>query len=441
MKSIISELKQKNPDLREAEIEGLLALLVQSRNLTNPELLRTSGIPIEVFRQFITSIKAFLEVGDSDSLSLNPEWAARLATAQNYNWSLPLNLGNLASAAEDLAQVRKKYGLSADSAKREYDQFFATPLSSVCKAALLQAKGLIGNNAIASIGDDDLLSVAIPSIEPTYKNITIFEIDERLNALLKTINTDMGISNVRIVSQDIRNELSKEYLNKYDVVFIDPPYTVAGLKLFIHRSIQLLKPFNNFSGSYIVLNFGESLRNPEKAIKVQEIINTFNLVIEDKISKFTKYHGAEIIGSSSSIYILKTTPFTSVDNDVLADQIYTFENVAEERFPYVDHFTAKAKNVHSSLVNSKTVLLKAFGTFCKMHKLNIVDTKITKFKNKGLSLTFILSTSNLLVHTWPEHNAIHIDLITCAPLYKKELLGQTLTDLLQTNSIEIRKVE
>ena len=70
----------------------------------------------------------------------------------------------------------------------------------------------------------------------------------------------------------------------------------------------------------------------------------------------------------------------------------------------------------------------------------MIDTKVTKFKNKGLTITFVLASSNLLIHTWPEHNAVHVDLITCSPIYNKENLGLTFSKAFKTNSVYIHKI-
>lgn len=36
------------------------------------------------------------------------------------------------------------------------------------------------------------------------------------------------------------------------------------------------------------------------------------------------------------------------------------------------------------------------------------------FKPQGISIVYIISSSHLSVHTWPENNYIHIDLLTCS---------------------------
>ena len=192
----------------------------------------------------------------------------------------------------------------------------------------------------------------------------------------------------------------------------------------------------------IFLYYGNSFKSPEKWIKIQEIITSFGLVIEDKINKFSKYFGAESIGSTSSVYVLRPTTATASKPEIaLSTQIYTFEDTKEEKFPFVDHVVVKVFKVSTTILNSKRVLLSKLQDLCTSHKLKVVDTKITSFSPKGLSITYILSNSNLVIHTWPEFNALHIDLVTCAPIYNKEALSKTISDLFGTKYIEISFVE
>ena len=175
---------------------------------------------------------------------------------------------------------------------------------------------------------------------------------------------------------------------------------------------------------------------------MQEIINSFGLVIEDKINKFARYIGAESIGSASSVYVLRPTSVTAPKPEVaLQTQIYTFEDTKEEKFPYVDHVVIKVFKVSSKILESKKTLLSKLEKLCDRHKLKVIDTKITSFKPQGLSVTYILSSSNLLVHTWPEHNALHLDLVTCSPIFNKEGLGRSVSEVFGTGSVEVLEVE
>ena len=214
----------------------------------------------------------------------------------------------------------------------------------------------------------------------------------------------------------------------------DPPYTANGISLFIAKALAL-------GCKTLFLFYGNSFKSPEKTLKVQEIISSFNLVVEDKIAKFARYYGAESVGSASSLYILKPTDFTTIAQQIDQETIYTFEDRTEDKFPFVDHFTFKIYNVADEIVNSRAQLQKILGELCKQHKIKVLKTEVTQFKGLGLTFTFVLANSNMNVHTWPEFNCVHIDLITCSPIYNKAFLTATLSRLFRTKHIETRKIE
>ncbi len=71
-------------------------------------------------------------------------------------------------------KIRVKYDLNP---KREYDQFFATALSTVEKAKMLIDQGLVEGKNIALIGDDDLVSIALAQMSPNFNKLRVYEID------------------------------------------------------------------------------------------------------------------------------------------------------------------------------------------------------------------------------------------------------------------------
>jgi len=52
-------------------------------------------------------------------------------------------------------------------------------------------------------------------------------------------------------------------------------------------------------------------------------------------------------------------------------------------------------------------------SFCKTMNLNIVSNQSYQFQPQGISSVFILEESHLAIHSWPERNYIHIDMVTC----------------------------
>lgn len=433
------ELQYKNPGLRKAQIEGIFYLLKNSAPISSSSLVSSTGLPKETLRVFKSSIKDLLETPEGDNIRLNEsgmKFTDQLDPSP-YKWSLVEYTDK--NLEGKLLQVRE--ACSVDP-KRELDQFFASSQSSVAKALVVKDKGLLDDNVrVALLGDDDLVSLILGLINPKLA-ITVFELDEGIMTVIKKGAELLGIKNIQIVPYDARAELEKHFINKFDVVLTDPPYTKSGFGLFLKRAVEMAGyDARKQEPKYIFIHYGASFKTPEKFTKVQEVIQRFGLREEDVINNFARYTGAESIGDSSTLYILQTTPFTNSQAVLSPQTIYTFEARQEEKFPYVDHFVIKLNKVPRSILDSKKQLQKLAGELCNIHKLNVVQTEIYKFKPYGYSLTFILSNSNLLIHTWSEYSAIHIDLVTCSPLYNKQMLGDTLSGLFETQSIELTQVE
>jgi S-adenosylmethionine/arginine decarboxylase-like enzyme len=71
----------------------------------------------------------------------------------------------------------------------------------------------------------------------------------------------------------------------------------------------------------------------------------------------------------------------------------------------------------------------------------VVDRKLTEFKGGGMTVSFILANSNLTVHTWPEYGSVHIDLVSCSPIFNKSELYLTLKKYFETDKIDVFFVE
>ena len=433
------DIQYKNPALRKAHIEGIFYFLKNLVPLRSSRLISLTGLPKETLRAFKLSIRDLLDATEEDSLTLNDLGKAFVAkeTPQPFKWSL-LEYGDKELEAKIL-EVRKT--CSSDP-KREYDQFFASAKTSVSEALVVKDKGLLYNEAkIALLGDDDLVSLVLALINPELE-ITVFEIDRDIISGITKGAELLGIKNIQTVTYDARNSLEKHFINKFDIVLTDPPYTKSGFGLFLKRATELVGYDQRLQkGKYIFTHYGASFKSPEKYLKVQEMINRFGLWQEDVLYNFARYTGAESVGNASTLYILQTTPHTNAQAVLSPTTIYTFETQQEEKFPYVDHFVLKLNKVPTNIIDSKKQLQKIAGEFCNLHKLNVVQSEIFKFKPHGYSLTFILSNSNLLIHTWPEYSAVHVDLITCVPLFNKQGLADTFSRLFQTQSIELTQVE
>ncbi len=436
-KEFISKLKRAVDGISEAEIEGVLSELLSGGGISNNLLVQKTGLPKESLKKLKRQLSVYLEQDGSDTVSLNEkgEKMLREMGPNLYLWSF----GELVYVDPDKLEIFKKIRSEYRKASsRELDQFYASPETSLRKAMVMMGRGEVEGKDVALLGDDDLVSLALVILGARFKSLTVFDVDKALLAFIGSKYDDMSNKDARTIFYDCRESLKREHLGRFDTVLTDPPYTRYGSELFLNRALELLKPG---AGRSVFFFYGNSPSSPEKFFKVQEIFNKHGLLIEDKINKFARYDGAESIGSASSLYILKTLQSTSYSGLPTKRKIYTYESEKEEKFPFVDHVVLKAFKVPPVLLKSKKRMLGVLNEFCREHKLKVVDTKITEFKGLGFTFVYVLSNSNLTVHTWPEHGAVHFDLVTCSPIYNKDALASTLSKLFSTDSIEVNFVE
>jgi N4-bis(aminopropyl)spermidine synthase len=212
------------------------------------------------------------------------------------------------------------------------DQAYATPETTLQRALLAYSRGSIEGKNVCFLGDDDITSVALGNLykgfypeEPQLiaNEITVFDIDKRLLDVISGVfhSTNKRSLNIKLKQWDYRNSIFLEEINKYDTIFIDPPYTVNGLILTLSRAIDLLK---KIPGKEIYLSFAH--RPDEELYNIQKLIVEMGLNIQEIIPKFNIYDGAQILGNSTQMLILHTTKHSKSKipaNEQFTKELYT----------------------------------------------------------------------------------------------------------------------
>jgi predicted methyltransferase len=88
---------------------------------------------------------------------------------------------------------------------------------------------------ILLLGDDDLLSIAMAH-RHARRRIVVADEDQMLLARISNY-----AATVESVEHDLRLALPRQLRFRFDEVFTDPPYTLAGQLLFVHRAVWALK--------------------------------------------------------------------------------------------------------------------------------------------------------------------------------------------------------
>jgi len=297
-------------DLREILIVKFLFLISSSKKYTSQELIRQTGLPKTHLYRLISNFTDLIEP-KSNFIEIKADFSQKI-----NQYLIELNK----ETELDNKLIKNKiweYQKLRPSSDRQLDQFNCTIKTTIKRVNKLAKNGDLLDKEIIFLGDDDLTSVAA-ALTGQPKKITVFEIDDRLVSFINKISNENNL-NIEVVKTDLSQNLDENYLNKFDIIFTDPPYTKEGVNLFLNQAIKLVK--KNLLGR-IYLCYGNSDRAREREVEIQKLILDHNLIIKSKYNQFNKYHGAQSIGSSSSLYVLDWTPSTKIIKSELK-KIYT----------------------------------------------------------------------------------------------------------------------
>jgi len=275
--------------------------------MDNNELLRETGISKNILNQAKKSLSSLLKpvskqtqlaesaTGEIQNL-FDPEYKP-----EEILWALFED-----ETYRKSIELLKRYKGGRPAPERKYDQFTATIETTARRASLMNFFEDVEGKKILFLGDDDFTSVAVANLRKA-SDITVLDIDNRILSGIGLISEKEKL-NVKRANCDARKQLPASFIQKFDVVFTDPPYTPEGIELFISRAIQSLDPSNQSARIYIC--YGNSDRAKERFLPVYEVFSSSGLMTRWIFDKFNRYHEAESIGGSSSLFVLDTTSKT-----------------------------------------------------------------------------------------------------------------------------------
>ncbi|MBL1223617.1 adenosylmethionine decarboxylase [Enterococcus sp. BWR-S5] len=368
-----------------------------------------------------------------------------------------------------------------------YDQAFATLETIVDRAFLLLTDCTFPKKHILFLGDDDLTSLAVGllvkkiqrrAIEESIR-LTVYELSAGIIDCIETTAEKLGLV-ICCEQVDFRQGSCKWFNHQFDSIFVDPPYTLSGLKLFLSRAVSSSKLGN----SKIYLSFGE--RDPESQLATQHLFSQQNLLIDQIRPKFNHYSGASIINGVSTLYELSTqadsyanilaekpylelmytgelNPRNTVYRCQNCQQTYiigakqTFKTieylkaqccsacgsdnflrvsreaaaatVSHEKWYLGDHYLIELKSCPQELLASVSTVEQTMLAIVETCDLAAVTHYFHQFEPWGVSGVVVLKESHFTIHTWPEENYAAVDLFVCQELSSKEQFISLVTDL------------
>jgi N4-bis(aminopropyl)spermidine synthase len=212
----------------------------------------------------------------------------------------------------------------APAARRDLDQIPATALTVLKRGHyLLRSFDLRGAHVLCA-GDHDLTSLGLLLAGGAAGlRVSVVDVDE---SLLEYIDTEAGRRgfDIRCYVADLRVGLPAALHDSSQLIFTDPPYTPAGVHLFVTRGLQALADQRN---GRVLVAYGFGERQPALGLAVQQALSPLHLVYEAVLPAFNRYAGAQAIGSTAALYLLRPTSRSAsaarASADSLRPELYT----------------------------------------------------------------------------------------------------------------------
>jgi predicted methyltransferase/DNA-directed RNA polymerase subunit RPC12/RpoP len=191
---------------------------------------------------------------------------------------------------------------NAPSTDVTLDQCPSTPETAILRALLMLENGALEGKRVLVLGDDDSLSIAIGLVGHALRQgdvtrgITTIESDPRRVAFLRDAAAGAQIA-IDVVEHDLREPLPAGLVRGFDVAATDPPYTLAGAKLFLGRAAEALKGDGACYLSFTQWPAGE-------LAELQRIILDLGFAIRAVHPGFNRYLGASVLGGISDLFEL-----------------------------------------------------------------------------------------------------------------------------------------
>ncbi|OPJ63086.1 bis-aminopropyl spermidine synthase family protein [Clostridium oryzae] len=209
----------------------------------------------------------------------------------------------------DIKEQLSRIFINRPEADVSIDQSKCTVDTAIKRAILcLKYSSLIGKQVLC-VGDDDFISVAIGFLLkrlfngkiPEKSNTLVMDVDERILSYIRGVANENGLP-ISCVYSDFRQPILEYYKGNFDCFFTDPPYTLEGMKLFLSRGMDALK---KEKGLTVFFSYGH--KSPDIELEIQKCFINMGLTVCEILSGFNAYEGAQIIGNTSQMIVLKTT--------------------------------------------------------------------------------------------------------------------------------------
>ncbi|HEV7864056.1 MAG TPA: bis-aminopropyl spermidine synthase family protein, partial [Acidimicrobiia bacterium] len=282
-------------------VRRVLAALVDTCSIS--ELVAASGLPRRDVESVLAALAPFLKT-DGDHHRL-PGAVELPGAGGGPEPGGPVPMAERTGSADDggdLARRMAELAAGLPPSRWRLDHVPATAETMARRALYLTRHYALDGASVLCLGDHDLTSLAVGSAEPGAE-ITVVDIDEPILDHVSDSAAQLGLP-LTAAWADLRLAFPPSLVGTADLVFTDPPYTTEGMRLFLVRALEALRPTGH---ERVAFCFGTGERHLVKALEVQALLGDLRLALEAMLPGFNRYAGAEAIGSRSDLYICRPT--------------------------------------------------------------------------------------------------------------------------------------
>ncbi|MDA0710732.1 MAG: bis-aminopropyl spermidine synthase family protein [bacterium] len=305
--------------LRTVYLEGVIPIrnLAQSVGLPVPVLAAVRG---ELEKRRILTRKGGVALTE-DGLATVKNLLGFSCKERFMRSDYPATPASLDGVRERLAEL----GDRRPGVDVKLDQSHATAETILKRAVYMYQNDALEGRDVLILGDDDMTSLALGllarEMSMKIRKIVVLEFDQRLVSYLTEVSNKEGLP-VKVIAHDLRQEIPSDLVGQFDVFLTDPPYTLAGLQLFVSRGMTALLPQ---IGKQAYVCFGR--RTPVETASATGSMVNMGLAPVEIFPNFNAYEGAQVLGGVSQMIRLVATgqPAPLVIGTYLGD-LYTADH-------------------------------------------------------------------------------------------------------------------
>ncbi len=277
---------------------------------------------------------------------------------------------------EEKIEIFKEICSQRSVPKIQLNQVQSTPKTSILRIIQMIADGNLDGRRICFLGDNDLTSI-VASLFGTPTTIKVLDIDKKLLNFIDKICTEYDFE-ISTVEQDLTTQVPHHLISQFDVFSTDPPYTLEGVKLFLHRGLEVLEKRSGCWG-YISLR----LSKLEEVLSIQNYIGKNGGILKHIFNNFNEYEGAEILGNRSDLFAFETTnEFSKIDikSDTIPNDLLIYTGLKQQTIRYYKCTSCGEIHVVGKDQSYNTIeSLKRIGCHqkgCQNKKFRLLERKV-----------------------------------------------------------------